>query len=432
MKFKFALFNSITIKKRQLLENVLSLSLVQGTNLLLPLITLPYLVRVLGADKYGLIAFAQAFTQYFVVITEYGFVHTAPRRVSVHRDNDVVLHEIFNSIMIIKILLLLASFIICFLIIICTPRFRYDANIYAISFLIVLGNVLFPVWFFQGMEKMKYITLLNLISKIFFTISIFVLIKNTSDYIYVPLLNSLGLILTGVISFFIITQKMDIKLKIPSKQYVFEELKEGWHVFLGMFSVNLFSSTNVVILGIFANNTIVGYFKAGDTLIRSVIGLLQPINNALYPHISRLAISSKEQATNLIRKLLLGYGSLSFFISFILFFFATDIVHIAFGRQYTETITVVKILSPLPLIIGINSILGLQGLLAFGYNKLFSRTVMFSAILNLLLAFVLTPLYKHIGISYSLLFTEIFTLIFVSYIIKIYAKNSPLYNWTVK
>ncbi|WP_297457230.1 flippase [Persephonella sp.] len=416
------LFN--TEDKKRLLSNFLSLSILQGANYILPLITLPYLVRVLGPEKFGLIMFAQAFIQYFIILTDYGFNLSATREISINRDNKDKISEIFSSVMIIKFSLMLISFIILTLIVFSFEKFRKEWLVYYLTFGMVVGQVLFPIWFFQGIEKMKYITFLNILAKSIFTVAIFIFVHQVSDYIYVPLLNSLGFIIAGILALWIVFKDFEIKFTKASFESLIDQLKEGWHIFVSTVAISLYTVSNTFILGIFTNNTIVGYYSAAEKIVRAVQGLIIPISNAIYPYISKLVKESEERAVEFLRKLTVFVGSFSFSVSIILFMF-TDLIVITFlGKKFENSIIVLKILSFLPFIISLSNIFGIQTMLTFNYKKAFSRILISASVLNILLDFILVPFYKHIGISFAVLISESF--VTISMFIFLYKKNIKL------
>jgi PST family polysaccharide transporter len=394
--------------KRILISNFLSLSSVQAVNYILPLITIPYLVRVLGPEKFGLIAFAQAFIQYFVLLTDYGFNLSATREISINRDNKEKISEIFSSIMLIKISLMILSFLILCLLVYSIDKFRTEWLIYFLTFGIILGNVLLPVWLFQGMERMKQLALLNILPRMIFTVSIFIFIRIQSDYIYIPLINSLGFIVSGLISLWIVVRKFEIKIKIPTFVEIKHELKEGWHIFISTVSISLYTTSNTFILGIFTNNTIVGYYSAGEKIVKAVQGLMGPLSQTIYPHISKLASESREAALIFVRKIVKVVGVPAFFVSLALLIFAPQISNIILGRQFKESIPVIQILSFLPFIIGLSNIFGIQTMLNFGLKEIFTKILMMASVINILLALILVTPLQHIGISLSVLVTEIF------------------------
>ena len=131
--------------KKRLLENFFSLSLLQAANYILPLITIPYLVRVLGPEKFGLVSFAQAFIQYFVFLTDYGFNLSAVRKVSIYREDAKKISQIFSSVFVIKFLLCILSFSILASLVFSVDKFRSDWELYFVTFGMVVGNLLLPI-----------------------------------------------------------------------------------------------------------------------------------------------------------------------------------------------------------------------------------------------------------------------------------------------
>jgi len=412
MIYKIKIFLQSKDKKR-LLENFISLSILQGANYILPLITLPYLVRVLGPEKFGLLAFAQAFVAYFGILIDYGFNLSATREVSIHRDNKEKLNEIYSSVTIIKISIYIISLILMSIIVFSFEKFKKDYLLYYLYFLGMISGILFPSWLFQGLEKMKYITIINIATRVFFTIMIFVLIKEQTDYYFVPILNSIGGILGGFAALWIIRKNFNIKFKIPTLDRILYELKEGWHIFISTVAISLYTVSNTFILGLFTNNTIVGYYSAAEKIIKAVQGLLTPVSQTIYPYISKLVKESKEKGLKFLQKITFLIGGISFISSLILFIFADLVVKFLLGNQYEESVPVLRILAFLPFIIALNNIFGIQTMLTFNYKEAFSKILISASIINILLAFILVPLYQHIGISFAVLISEIFVTVFM-------------------
>jgi len=232
---KLRLFNLFQrYKKHKILgSNFVYLSILQGLNLILPLLTFPYLIRILGVEYFGLLSFSFAFITYFQIITDYGFNATGTRDVSMVIDNPERQNEIFNQIMSTKLFLVLLSFVLMMGIVFTFSIFRTYWIIYLFSFGSILGQAIFPVWYFQGIQKMKYITYLNLVTKIIFTIALFIFIKQKSDYYLVPIFNALGFIFAGIFSLFYIRKDFHIRFQLQSFKKIKEQLNKGKYVFIG-------------------------------------------------------------------------------------------------------------------------------------------------------------------------------------------------------
>jgi len=395
-----------TEDKRRLLSNFMSLSVLQGANYVLPLITLPYLVRVLGPEKYGLIAFAQAFIQYFNILTDYGFNLSATREISIHRNNAQRVSEIFSSVMIIKLGLLVLSFVIMSILVFSFWKFRQDWLIYYLTFGMVVGQVLFPVWFFQGMERMKYITFLNITAKLIFTIAIFVFIRQASDYIYVPLLNLFGYWVAGALALWIVFRDFKIAFKVPSYSSLIHQLKEGSIMFVSTIAISLYTTSNVFLLGLFTNNVIVGFYSAAEKIVKALQGLWTPFSQAIYPIFSKLYYENRTKAQYMLKKILLYTGLITLAISLTGCIFAPFIIKVFFGEAFTTSVNIMQILVFIVFLIGINNVLGIQGLVAFGFAKEFTLTVIIASITHLILLVIFIPVFKGVGVAIATIATE--------------------------
>ena len=169
--------------KKNLLKNIFSMVSLKGLEYLLALAILPYLVRVLGVEKYGAIVFMQSIIQYFVIIIDYGFNIITPRRIAI--TNNLLEHgKIFSSVIVCKIILgtfLTSLFLIIYLF---TSLLNFvDIKLFIALYLNVIGNIIFPIWFFQGIQKMEYITVINILSRFITVIAIFLFVRTPDDYI---------------------------------------------------------------------------------------------------------------------------------------------------------------------------------------------------------------------------------------------------------
>jgi len=368
-------FNSPT--KKRLAENFLSLSFLQGVNYLLPLITFPYLVRVLGPEKFGLIAFAQSFIQYFNILTDYGFNLSATREISIYRDNKEKVSEIFSSVIMIKLGLMIISLLILSVLVFTIPKFKNDWLIYFFTFGMVLGNILFPVWFFQGMERMKYITILNITARLIFTVCIFIFIRKMADYLYVPLINSMGFLVAGVVSIWIIFKDFRISICIPKWSSLLTYFKNSTQFFLSRASVSIYTSTNAFVLGLFTNNKMVGYYSIAEKLYIALQQIYHPLVNTLYPYIAH------KRNVHLYKKIFKFVVFLNITILFLAFISSNHIIEIIFGKGLEISSNIFKILILSAMVVVPSILLGYPFLAAMGYPNYANFSVILGSIFHL-------------------------------------------------
>jgi polysaccharide transporter, PST family len=424
---KRSILKNMSTKKR-LITNFISLAIMQGLNFILPLVTLPYLLKVVGPAKFGLISWAQAFVTYFILFTDYGFNFVATRDISISREDKKQVSIIFSTVMLVKLLLLVISFVILFCLVTFVPKFQPDSMMYYLTFGMAVGSVLFPVWFFQGMENMKVISILNIISKSVFTIGIFMFVKGPSQYLYVPILNSLGYIAIGVVALYLIIFRYKTRLIIPSKQQIIHQFKEGWDIFISNLATSLYTTSNIFILGFFANNTIVGYYSSAEKIVKAISSLIAPLIQTVYPFLSRALQDSKEHALSIINKILILITVSMGVISLIIGLFAPLIVDFL-GSKYTHIIPLLQILAVLPLILGWANVFGILTMINFDFKRQLSRIYVFAGILSILLMFLLIPTFKQYGTAWTAVLTEVFATLMM--FLFLWKKKIHVWKWKV-
>lgn len=364
-------------ENKRLLENFLSLGALQVVSYALPLINLPYLSRVLGVEKFGLVFFAFAFMQYFIIITDYGFCLSATREIAVNRHNQNNLSNIFNSINTLKFLLLLLSFIILLVCVIFVPKLQENWLVFILSFLMVVGNAIYPVWFFQGMERMKYITFLNILAKTIFVVLIFVFVKHESDYIIVPLFNSLGFLISGLIGFLFAVKKFNLKLYLPSWKSIIKQFKYSSEFFISRVSVSAFNNTNSFCLGLISSNIMVGFYVAAEKIYFALSGLQGPLNQALYPFIA------KHKDIQLFKKIYCIAVILNTFICAFMFIFAKYFIIIFYGAEMVNAYRILRIFCFGTLIAVPHMLIGYPLLGGMGYTKEVNASVVIASIIHI-------------------------------------------------
>jgi PST family polysaccharide transporter len=404
--------------KRRLLGNFLSLSVLQGANYLLPLLTLPYLVRVLGPGYFGLLAFATAMVSYFQVLTDYGFNLTATREISIHKSNKEKVVEIFSSVMIIKSLLMLLSLVLITALVFNIEELIKNALVYFLTFGAVAGQVLFPVWFFQGMERMKYITYLGILSRLIFTVAIFVFVHVQADYYIVPILVSGGAIISGVLSLFLIKREFGIGFAWQGLGVIKKQLLDGWDIFLSSLQSAVLASSGAFVLGVFANYETVGVYSAIEKLSKAMIGLFSPISQALYPTVSEKLNSDRASGMSFLKKMSAYITCFFFLLTASIIIFSKLIIVVVLGDAFVDYTYVLQALSLWAFFSILNNFIGIQYLTALGYSRYYVKAFTLASITALTLYFTITPFANIVGILAGMLMAEIVLTVAMLYYIK--------------
>jgi PST family polysaccharide transporter len=392
---KKTFFNHVLVK------NFLALSTLQIVNLVLPFITLPYLARVLGVSNYGVVVMVYSIMQLLFVINDYGFNLSATKEISTHRNNINRIKSIFSSIISIKFLLLALSLLILLILTYTVPIIKVNKEAYFMGFGMVIGQSFTPIWLFQGMEKMKYITLVNLISKLTFTILIFVVIQASNDYIYVPLLYSIGFIVAGGFSIFLAYREFGVYYSIPKWYQIKEQIQNSTEYFLSRASIAVYTSSNNFVVGLVLGEFYAGIFGVAEKLYMAMVVVYSPLSDAIYPHMVKM------RDIKLFKKIFLGVIIINLCVTTVCFIFSSEIVFFVFGEGYIESAVLLKYFCVLALIIVPTIFLGYPLLGAFGFEKHANYSVVIGSIVHIVILAILYPFLSIYSMALLLILTQI-------------------------
>lgn len=413
----------------RLFENLFSLYLLQGLNYLIPMAVLPYLIRVLGVEVYGLVAFSQAFAQYFIIFTDYGFNFSATRYIAKHRDSSRDICEMFWQVYILKFGLLVVGIFILGALTLIVPRLRHDYSYFLWAYLAVLGTVLFPQWYFQGVEKMRYISICTGIAKILSALALFVWVRHQQDGLLAVIIQSGGMLAAGTLGFVIALREIGGPFRFvrPSLSSLRTTLGDGWHLFVSSAAISLYTNTNLVMVGLFAGNTEAGYFSVAEKIVRAMSGLISPAMQAFFPHVNALLMQSRERALQTLAKLLRGVAGFTFLASAFLFLAASPLATLVFGKGAAAgSIVVIRWIAFLPFLIGVSNVLGIQTMLPLGFDRQFSRILIISGLINIGFGIPLIHFLGARGASISILLTE--TYVTLAMVFFLQRKNIRLFR----
>lgn len=398
--------NKVKSEHKTVIANAFSLFILQGTNYILPLILFPYLVRVLGIENFGLLAFATATIAFFRGIVAYGFDLSGTQQIAINQTEQRKITEIFNSILAVKAILVILSFILLVLLTALIDKIYVHWEVFLYTFLIVIGDALFPTWFFQGMEKMKLITYIRIIYKSLFVLMVILMVKTQDDYILVPLIDGIGAILAGIAALILVKKDFNISFKFPKFYDVIFQFKNSWNIFLSLMAVHFYTSINIFVLGLLTNNQAVGYYALADKIYGAIRGLLIPVNQALFPFLSKQYIQNKLSYYKMIKKISIVYFIALVSLSVLTFIFSQNIVDLISGKNFNESIGLLKIFS-ITILFAIGGFYS-SLLIVKSKSKDLSKITFYAMILNLMLLYPSIYWYGIFGLAYQFLIVQVF------------------------
>lgn len=369
------------------------MSLLQLFQLILPLITYPYLIRVLGNDLYGVVAFSNAIIVYISVFIDFGFNISEVREISISRDDTIAVSKIVSSVITIKTAFAVVSFLFLIVLISFVPKLNEHKLLYYASMGMLLDTAINPRFFFQGIEKMKFITLLNLGARSFFLIMVFLIVKEPSDYILVPLMTSVGAVVSSIIGLGLIYKNYGVKYLKPNLSMLRETIKNSVPFFSSRLSVLVINKTNIILIGTFVGYQQVAYYDLADKLVSVMKMPFNIFNQVLYPNVSRT------KKTGLVVKTL-KYLLVIYVLGYIILFFVGEpLIILIGGINLLPSKSILYILGFSAITELISVFLGAPLLLAMGYTRKYNESIIwgsffYAALILLLFLMGMVDLYS--------------------------------------
>lgn len=396
-------------------KNLTSLTLIQIANYAIPLLLIPYVSRIVGVDNYGKLEYARTFVFYFTILVDFGFNYTATRDIAVVKNDNKELNKIFSQVIICKVLLLLMSSIIFYYLVFSDPYLIQMKGVLFSTYLINLGFVFFPIWFYQGIEKIAFISILNFIIKIIVLASIVLFLKEKSDYWLYNLFQSISQIIASFLAFTLVFTKYNIKFVTVTFQEVFTRYKEGFAVFVSTLLVAVFASFSFMIMKDYVSDEDLGIYSTAFKLVITIQTLLLvPFSQAFFPYMAKII----NQDTNAFKlkikqasKFILILNVIVILISII---FAKLIIRILFGEDYLSAVTPFRIFAILPLFACLNNLYSYQGLLNMKKDKIFLYIHFLFALITIGCSYIIVPKFGLYGTILLRVFLEV-GLFLVSY-----------------
>lgn len=400
-------------RNKVIVENFSYITLLQVFILLAPLITYPYLTRVLGMDLYGLVLTAQVLASYCIILVKFGFDSVSARYVSMYRDDKGKLSEVLSSILCARLSLWVVGMLVYTIVVLLVPAYREHPLLFVFSYGLTLNVLLFPQFYFQGIEQMKFITLINVFIQVVFVAATFLVIKAPSDYIYVPLLHAIGYLLGGLLSLFIIFRKHNLHFYVPSKDRVSLYVKDAFPLFSTDAIATIKDKFSYLLLGASVGMENVVTFDVGSKLTSLILQPLTIINTVVFPKMA------KDQNNSQFKRV----GLLIFVCICILFILANiflhPIVHFLVGKEIDLAPIRLFLLSPI--FLGISSYTGSCMIVARGYNKYMLLSILVTTLayifmtLSLFFTHRLNTVMSFVMITVLTYLVELLYRIFVSY-----------------
>ncbi|HAS8353516.1 oligosaccharide flippase family protein [Morganella morganii] len=392
-------------------KNVLSLLIMQIINYLVPLITLPYLARTLGIAEYGKLNLSLSLIQYGILFITFGFNLSATREIAKNRNNRKIMSSVFWETISSKVLLLFFSCVMLYYITVYIDKFNSIRYLTVIFFIQLISVAIDPLWFFQGIEKLVKISIITAMIRLINIPLLLFFVHGSHDVGKVAAIQSLLLLLISIVNLYLLKKENILTFVKIKELKIVRALISSLPLFLGTAAISLYNTSTPLILGLMSNYNEVGIYSAGFKIQMAAVGVFTILGQVIYPRVNNLFSKRTQDGYIFVKKLLiymLPILSLSLLIFYVL---VPPLTVMVLGQDFIGSSEVVKIMSPMLVLVPYSIVLSNNLLLPLGHKHIYYILPIFIGCLHVLYTTILSSKFGAIGAAYSMLITEVITLI---------------------
>ena len=403
-----------------------------GTQMLFPLITFPYVCRVIEADGIGQINFFQSIISYISLFTCLGIPMYAIREIARDRSDVVQMNRTAMEILLLHSMLTLVGYAIVAILCLTVPQIQVNIPLFLILSLTIFFTAIGCEWFYQGIEDFKYITIRGLIIKTVSVVLLFIFVKSKTDLLYYGCYTVFGVLGGNIFNFFRLRKYIHRENIIFSELHIKRHVKPVLKVFSFSVVTSIYLQLNTVLLGFLKNALAVGYFAAATKVMQMLLMMSSCLGSVMMPRASHLIAENKEDEFNrLIQKSYDFTLAIALPMTIGLIFCAPSLITALCGVKFEHSILPSQIIAPIILMVAISNVFGIQVLFPKGKINIVTLCCGIGAVADLILNLCLIPFFSYIGTSIAYLGAEVATTVSMyfigrKYIPIIYFKKSHL------
>lgn len=403
-----------------------------GTQMLFPLITFPYICRVIEADGIGQINFFQSIISYISLFTCLGIPMYAIREIARDRNDVVQMNRTAMEILLLHSMLTLVGYAIVAILCLTVPQIQVNIPLFLILSLTIFFTAIGCEWFYQGIEDFKYITIRGLIIKTVSVVLLFIFVKSKTDLLYYGCYTVFGVLGGNIFNFFRLRKYIHRENIIFSELHIKRHIKPVLKVFSFSVVTSIYLQLNTVLLGFLKNALAVGYFAAATKVMQMLLMMSSCLGSVMMPRASHLIAENKEDEFNrLIQKSYDFTLAIALPMTIGLIFCAPSLITALCGVKFEHSILPSQIIAPIILMVAISNVFGIQVLFPKGKINIVTLCCGIGAVADLILNLCLIPFFSYIGTSIAYLGAEVATTVSMyfigrKYIPIIYFKKSHL------